>query len=136
MTMQLMIIYIDCYSVHIGEAFRTYIWTGFPYLFLCFIPTNCKWLLSYCTSDVITNWFNTWLGTWKAQPADVGLNCVIKHQLKQSQLQHLINFYQVQIASGLTPTFLLYSLSCMTPQLLALWRSTISWQVTHKEDMY
>ena len=38
-----------------------------------------------------------------AQPADVGLNRVIKHQLKQSQLQYLINVHQTQIASGLTP---------------------------------
>ena len=40
----MMIIYIDCYPVHIGEAFRTYIRTGFPYIFLSFVPANCKWL--------------------------------------------------------------------------------------------
>lgn len=44
------------------------------------------------------------LGTGKSQPADVGLNYVIKHQLKQSQLQHLINIHQSQIAAGLTPS--------------------------------
>jgi hypothetical protein len=37
------------------------------------------------------------------QPADMGLNRVIKHQLKQSQLQYLINVHQMQIALGLTP---------------------------------
>ena len=39
----------------------------------------------------------------KTQPADVGLNRVIKCRLKQSQLQYLINVHQAQIASGLTP---------------------------------
>jgi hypothetical protein len=100
----MMIIYIDCYPVHIGEAFRTYVCTGFPYIFLCFVPANCK-LSSWsfcCTTDII-NLFNACSGMGKAQPADVGLNRVIKHQLKQSQLQYLINVHQAQIASGLTP---------------------------------
>ena len=33
----------------------------------------------------------------------MGLNRVIKHRLKQSQLRYLIDIHQVQIASGLTP---------------------------------
>ena len=37
----------------------------------------------------------------KAQPANVGLNCVIKHQLKQSQLKYLIETYRKQVTTGL-----------------------------------
>jgi hypothetical protein len=47
----------------------------------------------------------------KAQPADVGLNRVIKHQLKQSQMQFLIETYQAQIATGLTPEKVKFSTS-------------------------
>ena len=40
-------------------------------------------------------------GTWIFQPADVGLNCVIKHQIKQHQTEYLAATYQEQIDSGL-----------------------------------
>jgi hypothetical protein len=51
--------------------------------------------------------------TGKAQPADVGLNCVIKHQLKQSQMQFLVETYQAQIATGLTPEKVKFSISLL-----------------------
>ena len=38
----------------------------------------------------------------KVQPANVGLNRVIKHQLKQSQLKYLIETYRKQVDTGLT----------------------------------
>lgn len=41
-------------------------------------------------------------GTRKAQPADVGLNRIIKHRLKQSQMQFLVDLHQAQIVAGLT----------------------------------
>lgn len=41
-------------------------------------------------------------GTRKVQPADVGLNRIIKHWLKQSQMQFLVDSHQAQIAAGLT----------------------------------
>jgi hypothetical protein len=50
-------------------------------------------------------------GTGKAQPADVGLNRVIKHWLKQSQMQFLVEAYQAQIATGLTPEQVKFSTS-------------------------
>lgn len=37
------------------------------------------------------------------QPADVGLNRVIKHRLKQAQMRYLVESHQTQIAGGLTP---------------------------------
>jgi hypothetical protein len=35
------ILYIDCYPVHIGEDFRTYVFKEFPNIFLIFVPANC-----------------------------------------------------------------------------------------------
>jgi len=46
-----------------------------------------------------------------AQPADVGLNCVIKHWLKQSQMQFLMDSYQAQTVAGLTPNDVKFSTS-------------------------
>jgi hypothetical protein len=37
------------------------------------------------------------------QPADVGLNRVIKHFLRQENLQRFVNAYQAQVDSGITP---------------------------------
>lgn len=42
-------------------------------------------------------------GTRIAQPADVRLNQVIKHHLKQVQMNYLVESHQKQIASGLSP---------------------------------
>jgi hypothetical protein len=41
----------------------------------------------------------------------VGLNRVIKHQLKQSQMQFLVKTYQDQITTGLTPEQVKFSTS-------------------------
>ncbi|KAK1220285.1 hypothetical protein PQX77_016950, partial [Marasmius sp. AFHP31] len=46
------ILYIDCYPVHTGEEFRSYVFQDFPNIFLVFVPANC---------------------TGIGQPADVGL---------------------------------------------------------------
>ena len=47
----------------------------------------------------------------KLQLADVGLNRVIKHRLKQSQMQYLIKAHQQQIAGSLTPEQVKFSFS-------------------------
>ena len=47
----------------------------------------------------------------KAQPADVGLNCIIKHQLKQSQVQFLVDSYQAQIVASSTLNNVKFSMS-------------------------
>jgi hypothetical protein len=43
------------------------------------------------------------IGTGIFQPADVGLNRVIKHCLKQHQTQFLVDSHQQQIKNGLMP---------------------------------
>ncbi|KAF8421125.1 hypothetical protein L210DRAFT_3424578, partial [Boletus edulis BED1] len=98
---QVLIIYLDCYPVHTGEEFRSYIFNEFPHIILCFVPAGCKFLfpspLSLCVS---MSEFP--LGTGIFQPADVGLNCVIKHHLKQHQTEYLVKSHQQQIKDSLT----------------------------------
>ena len=38
---QKVILYIDCYPVHIGEDFRTHVFKEYPNIFLIFVPANC-----------------------------------------------------------------------------------------------
>lgn len=76
------ILLIDCYPVHIGLDFRTYVWTEFPNIFLIFVPANCTGIF---------------------QPADVGLQRIIKHQLRQAALRFLVAEHRKQVKSGLTP---------------------------------
>ena len=53
----------------------------------------------------------TFIGTGKLQPADVELNQVIKHQLKQFHMQCLVRAHQKKIANGLTPEQIKFSIS-------------------------
>ena len=66
--------------------------------FVLFLVVVCSILcVALClTSSLVL------LGTGIFQPADVGLNCVIKHRLKQHQTEYLVNSHQKQIDSGLT----------------------------------
>lgn len=36
------ILYIDCYPVHLGEEFRTYLVREHPNVFLIYVPAGCK----------------------------------------------------------------------------------------------
>ncbi|TFK18905.1 hypothetical protein FA15DRAFT_660328 [Coprinopsis marcescibilis] len=80
---------IDCYPVHIGQEFRTHVFEEYPNIFLSFIPASC--LLRKHV-----------LGTGIFQPADVGLNHVIKHFLRQHSLQYLVKCHEEQLDKGLT----------------------------------
>jgi hypothetical protein len=102
-----MIVYLNCYPIHTGEEFFFWVYNEFPFIILCYVPQNCKYIISCFMLNVSV--IST--GTGKAQPADVGLNRVIKHQLKQSQMQFLVKTYQDQIATGLTPDQVKFSTS-------------------------
>lgn len=39
---QCAIIYLDCYPVHTGQEFRSYVIQEFPHVILCFVPAGCK----------------------------------------------------------------------------------------------
>ncbi|KAF7793930.1 hypothetical protein EIP86_005052 [Pleurotus ostreatoroseus] len=76
------ILLIDCYPVHIGLEFRTFVWKEFPNVFLIFVPANCTGIF---------------------QPADVGIQRPVKHHLRQWALKFLVDSHTKQIESGLTP---------------------------------
>ena len=38
---QISIVYLDCYPVHTGEEFRSYVFNEFPHVILCFVPAGC-----------------------------------------------------------------------------------------------
>ena len=103
------IVYLDCYPVHTGEAFRCYVWQKFPYIILCFVPANCTPVFhskQNCQCTDVTR-----SGTGKMQPADVGLNWVIKHRLKQAQINYLVKAHQQQLSNELTPEQVKISIS-------------------------
>ncbi|KAF9218157.1 hypothetical protein BS17DRAFT_722119, partial [Gyrodon lividus] len=50
------------------------------------------------------------------QPADIGLNCVIKHQIKQHQTEYLVATHQEQINSGLTTEQVKFTTSLLVLQ--------------------
>ncbi|KAF8547191.1 hypothetical protein OG21DRAFT_1527322 [Imleria badia] len=78
---QISILYLNCYPVHTSEQFCSYVFNEFPHVILSFVPAGCTRIF---------------------QPADVGLNCVIKHRLKQHQTEYLVDSHQQQTNSGLT----------------------------------
>lgn len=45
------ILFLDCYPVHTGIEFRTYVLKEFPNIFLIFVLANCEWHYFYCTFD-------------------------------------------------------------------------------------
>ncbi|KIY64144.1 hypothetical protein CYLTODRAFT_472029 [Cylindrobasidium torrendii FP15055 ss-10] len=76
------ILLIDAYPVHLSKNFRTFIFDNHPEIILIYIPANC---------------------TGVFQPADVGLQRVIKHQLKQELFEFMIGEQRKQVAQGVRP---------------------------------
>jgi hypothetical protein len=76
------IIMIDCYPVHTGKDFRTYVLEEHPHVFLVFVPANCTSIF---------------------QVADVGLQRIIKHRLAQHELQWFVDSHTTQMQAGKTP---------------------------------
>ncbi|KAJ7247701.1 hypothetical protein C8J57DRAFT_1240641 [Mycena rebaudengoi] len=79
---QQMICFIDIYPVHTGEEFRTNVFDEHPYIILIFVPGGCTGLF---------------------QPADVSLQRVAKHILKQDSLNYLVDVFQSQSKAGVAP---------------------------------
>ncbi|KIK80670.1 hypothetical protein PAXRUDRAFT_15653 [Paxillus rubicundulus Ve08.2h10] len=78
---QILIVYLNCYPVHMSQEFCSYIFNEYLHVILCFVPASCTGIF---------------------QPADVGLNHIIKHHLKQHQTEYLVDLHQKQMDSGLT----------------------------------
>ncbi|TFY54269.1 hypothetical protein EVG20_g9774 [Dentipellis fragilis] len=73
---------LDCYPVHRGEEFQHYMKTNHLDIFVIYVPTNCTGIF---------------------QPADVGLQRIIKHRLAQEELHFLVAEHEKQIDNGLMP---------------------------------
>lgn len=73
------VFYIDVYPVHSGLPFRSFFFKEAPNVFLVFVPANCTSIF---------------------QPADVGLNRVIKHFMRQETLEYLVKSFKNQIDRG------------------------------------
>jgi hypothetical protein len=92
------ILLLDCYPVHTGEEFRKYVQQEFPNVFLVYVPANCP-----CGCLVSSfPWLTLLLGTGIFQPADVGLQRIIKHWIRQAQLLSLVKNHAEQRGNGLT----------------------------------
>ncbi|KIY62283.1 hypothetical protein CYLTODRAFT_182575 [Cylindrobasidium torrendii FP15055 ss-10] len=76
------ILLIDAYPVHLSKKFRAFIFNDHPEIILIYIPANC---------------------TGVFQPADVGLQRVIKHQLKQELFRFMMEEQRKQVAQGVHP---------------------------------
>lgn len=59
---QKIVLYIDTYPIHTGDEFTTFIFDEYKSIILIFVPHSCIPIF---------------------QPADIGLQHVIKHMLKQ-----------------------------------------------------
>jgi len=74
------ILYIDCYPIHAGKPFKSFIYHDHPNIIVIFVPWNC-------------------IGIF--QLADVSLQHLIKHSLKQSLYEYLANTHCEQMATGI-----------------------------------
>lgn len=68
-------LFLNFYPVHTSKAFIQYIKENYSNMLLVFVPANCKSCCSNFTLciDALS------LGTGKFQPANVGLQRIIKH---------------------------------------------------------
>ncbi len=74
------ILFINIYPVHKSEAFTTHIYLEYPHIIIIFVPGNCTCIF---------------------QPANVGLQHVIKHHLKQSLFHWMVVQQQSQVLQSI-----------------------------------
>ncbi|KAI3614776.1 hypothetical protein WG66_003319 [Moniliophthora roreri] len=79
---QMAILYLDCYPVHTSKEFQEYVAKDHPNVQLIYVPANCTSIF---------------------QPADVGLQCPIKHLLKQCLFEWMAEECAKQLAAGTSP---------------------------------
>jgi hypothetical protein len=79
---QKLVLYLDIYPVHAGVEFWTFVFDEHPHIILIFVPGNCTGIF---------------------QPADVGLQRIIKHRLKQELFTYLFEQQRKQIRDGIDP---------------------------------
>ena len=70
---------IDCWSVHRSEEFLNWMWDTHPYIIVIFVPAGCTGLF---------------------QPCDVGVQLPVKHSLKRSAHEDVVNEVLCQLEAG------------------------------------
>ncbi|KAG6863222.1 hypothetical protein C0993_012433, partial [Termitomyces sp. T159_Od127] len=76
------IVFLDVYPVHKSDAFRAHVFKEYPNVILIFVPGNCTGIF---------------------QPADVGLQRIVKHMLKQQTVEYMLSSHKEQLQHGITP---------------------------------
>ncbi|KAG9100505.1 hypothetical protein FS749_014953 [Ceratobasidium sp. UAMH 11750] len=77
------ILLIDCWAVHRGQEFRSWMKKNYPRIIVHFIPGGC---------------------TGVAQPCDTNVNRVLKHCIKSACIEYLSNTTQSQLDRGVKPS--------------------------------
>ena len=67
---------------------------------MSFLSTSLLAVSNFLFCCSILSQYHSWSGTGIFQPADVGLQRVIKHQLKQHALEHLVHSHAKMLESG------------------------------------
>ncbi|KAG6898713.1 hypothetical protein C0993_004908, partial [Termitomyces sp. T159_Od127] len=75
------IVFLDVYYVHKLDTFRAHVFKEYPNVILIFVPGNCT-------------------GTF--QPADVSLQHIVKHMLKQQTVEYMLSSHKEQLQHGIT----------------------------------
>ncbi len=93
------VLFINIYPVHKSEAFTTHVYTEYPCVIIIFVPGNCTGIF---------------------QPADIGLQHVVKHHQKQCLFHWLVAEQQKQVAQGIDPVKVR-----ITTSYLELWDASV-----------
>lgn len=93
------VLFINIYPVHKSEAFTTHVYIEYPCVIIIFIPGNCTGIF---------------------QPADIGLQHVVKHHQKQCLFRWLVAEQQKQVAQGIDPVKVR-----ITTSYLELWDASV-----------
>lgn len=92
---------------HIRQEFWQFVVKEYPNVFLIYVPINCAWLSSHlCKLTEILH-----IGTGIFQPADVGLQRILKHYLHQCALEFFVECHSCQIDNGITPKHIKFTTS-------------------------
>ena len=78
-----MIVYFDCWKVHLSSAMLEWSAENFMWLIVIFVPARCTGIL---------------------QPCDIGLQHVYKHHIKLAAAKYFQAVVQNQLAEGILPT--------------------------------
>ncbi|KAG6859401.1 hypothetical protein C0995_008932 [Termitomyces sp. Mi166 len=76
------IVFLDVYPIHKSDVFRAHVFKEYSNVILIFVLGNCTGIF---------------------QPADVGLQQIVKHMLKQQTVEYMLSFHKEQLKHGITP---------------------------------